>query len=62
LAVLAVPVPDVVFPLALGFFSGLFVYAATTNLLPAAHDLPIRQALPMTLAGATAMFAVSLFA
>jgi zinc transporter ZupT len=62
LVVLAVPVPDVVFPLALGFFSGLFVYAATTNLLPAAHDLPIRQALPMTLAGATAMFAVSLFA
>jgi ZIP family zinc transporter len=62
LVVLAVPVPNLVFPLALGFFSGLFVYAATTNLLPAAHELPIRQALPLTLAGATAMFAVSLVA
>jgi hypothetical protein len=47
---------------ALGFFSGLFVYAATTNLLPAAHGLPIRQALPVTLAGASAMFLVSLLA
>jgi ZIP family zinc transporter len=62
LTVLAVPVPEEVFPVALGFFSGLFVYAATTNLLPAAHDLPLRQALPVTLAGASAMFVVSLFA
>ncbi|MGH2926537.1 MAG: ZIP family metal transporter [Solirubrobacterales bacterium] len=62
LFVLVVPVPDVVFPLALGFFSGLFIYAATTNLLPAARELPISQALPLTLAGASAMFAVSLFA
>jgi hypothetical protein len=30
--------------------------------LPAAHDLPLRQALPVTLAGASAMFVVSLFA
>jgi len=62
LTVLAVPVPEAVFPVALGFFSGLFVYAATTNLLPAAHDLPLRQALPITLAGASMMFAVSLLA
>lgn len=62
LTVLAVPVPDAVFPVALGFFSGLFVYAATTNLLPAAHDLPLRQALPITLAGVGVMFVISLFA
>jgi zinc transporter ZupT len=62
LFVLAVPVPDAVFPIALGFFSGLFVYAATTNLLPAAAELPIREALPLTLAGAAAMFAISLVA
>jgi ZIP family zinc transporter len=62
LTVLAIPVPETVFPVALGFFSGLFVYAATTNLLPAAHGLPIRQALPVTLAGASAMFLVSLLA
>jgi hypothetical protein len=30
--------------------------------LPAAHDLPIRQALPVTLAGAGAMFLISLLA
>ncbi len=62
LTVLAVPVPEEVFPVALGFFSGLFVYAATSNLLPAAHDLPLRQALPVTVAGAGAMFAISLLA
>ncbi len=62
LTVLAVPVPEAVFPIALGFFSGLFIYAATTNLLPAAHGLPLRQALPVTLAGVSAMFVISLFA
>ncbi len=62
LTVLVIPVPEAVFPVALGFFSGLFVYAAATNLLPAAHDLPIRKALPVTLAGAGVMFVVSLFA
>jgi ZIP family zinc transporter len=62
LTVLAIPIPEQVFPVALGFFSGLFIYAATTNLLPAAHDLPLRQALPVTLAGVSAMFVVSLFA
>jgi ZIP family zinc transporter len=54
------PVPDEVLPIALGFFSGLFIFAATTNLLPASHELPVRQALPVTVAGAGAMFLVSL--
>jgi zinc transporter ZupT len=49
-----------VLPLALGFFSGLFIYAAATNLLPASHGLPSRQALPATTAGAAAMFLISL--
>jgi ZIP family zinc transporter len=54
------PIPDEVLPVALGFFSGLFVYAAATNLLPASHALPVRQALPVTLAGAAAMLLISL--
>jgi ZIP family zinc transporter len=57
---LLVPLPEEVLPLALGFFSGLFIYAATTNLLPASHELPVRQALPVTMAGAGAMFLISL--
>jgi ACS family hexuronate transporter-like MFS transporter len=57
---LLVPLPDEVLPIALGFFSGLFVYAATTNLLPASHGLPNRQALPVTAAGAGAMLLISL--
>jgi zinc transporter, ZIP family len=55
-----VPLPDEVLPIALGFFSGLFIYAATTNLLPASHGLPNRQALPVTAAGAGAMLLISL--
>jgi ZIP family zinc transporter len=35
-----VPIPDEVFPVALGVFSGFFIYAATANLLPSAHDSP----------------------
>ena len=38
-----VPVPDEVFPLALGFFSGVFVYAASTNLLPRARRARSRR-------------------
>ena len=57
---LFVPLPEEVLPLALGFFSGLFIYAAATNLLPATHGLPNRQALPVTAAGALAMFLISL--
>ncbi len=51
--------PDAVFPLALGFFSGLFVYVAATNLLPRARDLPATRALPVTLLGAALMFAIT---
>jgi zinc transporter ZupT len=56
------PIPDEVFPVALGFFSGLFIYAATANLLPSAHGLPPSRAVPATLAGASAMLVISLFA
>jgi ZIP family zinc transporter len=56
------PIPDDVFPVALSFFSGLFVFAATTSLLPAAEALPPRRAIPVTVAGAAAMFVISLFA
>jgi ZIP family zinc transporter len=59
---LLAPVPEEVFPLALGFFSGLFLFAASTNLLPASEKLPARQAIPITALGAAAMVAVSLFA
>ena len=62
LTALLLPIPDEVFPLALGFFSGLFIYAAATNLLPHAHDLSPRIALPLTAAGAGAMLLISLFA
>jgi ZIP family zinc transporter len=57
-----VPVPDLVFPLALGFFSGFFIYAGTTRLLPRASELPARRALPLTAAGAGLLFLVSRFA
>lgn len=57
-----IPTPDEIFPVALGFFSGLFVYAATTSLLPAAESLPPRRSIPITVAGATIMFAIAQFA
>lgn len=53
------PVPGEVFPIALGFFSGVFVYVAATYLLPRASALPARVALPATLAGAGIMLAIS---
>jgi ZIP family zinc transporter len=53
------PVPDAVFPLALGFFSGLFVYAAATNLLPRAQELPAARAASLTGAGAAVMFLIT---
>lgn len=53
------PVPGEVFPVALGFFTGLFVYAAATNLLPRARDLPFRQGIPITLGGAVVMFLIT---
>ncbi len=57
-----VPTPDEIFPVALGFFSGLFVYAATTSLLPAAESLSPRVSIPATVAGAAIMFAIAQFA
>ena len=56
------PIPDEVFPIALGFFSGLFIYAATVNLLPSAHGLAPSRAVPATLLGAGAMLLISQFA
>lgn len=54
-----VPVPDVVFPAALGFFAGWFLYAATVTMLPRARELPTSQALPAALLGAAAMLLIS---
>jgi zinc transporter ZupT len=56
-----VPVPDEVFPIALGFFSGVFVYAASSNLLPRALRASVALAVPLAVAGAALMFAVSRF-
>lgn len=54
-----VPVPPIVFPIAIGFFSGLFIYAASTTLLPQSKELALSTALPLTLGGALAMFLVT---
>jgi len=53
------PVPDAVFPVALGFFSGVFVYAATSNLLPRALKAQRAVVVPLALAGAALMFGMS---
>ncbi|PZS01947.1 MAG: hypothetical protein DLM70_11020 [Chloroflexi bacterium] len=53
------PVPGEVFPIALGFFSGLFIYAASTNLLPRAERLPLRQSVPIIVSGVAFMFLVT---
>jgi zinc transporter ZupT len=54
-----VPVPPDVFPIAIGFFGGLFVYAASSILLPRAKELAPQAALPLTLGGAMAMFLIT---
>lgn len=54
-----VPLPDAVFPIALGFFSGVFVFTAATYLLPRAAALSVARVLPLTLAGAGVMLAIS---
>jgi zinc transporter ZupT len=56
------PVPDDVLPVALGFFSGLFIYAASTHLLPAARNLPALGSVAMTAGGAALMLAIAQFA
>ena len=53
------PVPDSVFPLAIGFFSGLFVFAATTRLLPGTVGLGYLLSSSLTVGGVVAMFLVS---
>jgi ZIP family zinc transporter len=54
-----VPVPDAVFPIAIGFFSGLFIYAASSALLPRARELAVAPGLLLTLGGAAAMFLIT---
>jgi zinc transporter ZupT len=56
------PVPDAVFPVALGFFAGVFVYAASVNLLPRALKLGPTRLMPLVMAGAAVMFGISRFA
>jgi ZIP family zinc transporter len=53
------PVPDVVFSMALGFFAGWFLYAATVTMLPRARNLTSAHAVPAALLGAAAMLLIS---
>jgi ZIP family zinc transporter len=53
------PVPDSVFPLAIGLFSGLFIFAAANRLLPQASGLGYLLGSSLTVGGAIAMFLVS---
>lgn len=53
------PVPEQVFPVALGFFAGVFIYAATSSLIPRGIRTVPRLALPLAVTGAGLMFAVS---
>ncbi|HLH68809.1 MAG TPA: ZIP family metal transporter [Candidatus Dormibacteraeota bacterium] len=52
-------VPPVVLPIAIGFFSGLFVYAASSVLLPRARMLSPHRALSLTLGGVGVMFLIT---
>jgi ZIP family zinc transporter len=52
-------IPDTVFPLSIGFFSGLFIFAATTRLLPQTVGLNYRLSTSLTVSGVVAMFLVS---
>jgi len=54
-----IQVPAIVFQVAIGFFSGLFVYAASTILLPRAKELSLSAALPLTIGGAAVMFLIT---
>ena len=53
------PIPDSAFPLAIGFFSGLFIFAAATRLLPQTAGLGYLLSSSLTVGGAVAMFLVS---
>jgi len=54
-----VTLPDLVFPVAIGFFSGLFIYAGATRLLPQASALPPMRSVPLTALGACLLLMVS---
>ena len=54
-----VPVPAAVFPVAIGFFSGLFIYVASNTLLPRAKELAPIRGLPLTIGGAAVMFLIT---
>lgn len=56
------PVPDDVLPIALGFFSGVFVFAASTQLLPSSRSLPAGGAIAVTTAGAALMLLIAMVA
>ena len=56
---IVLPIPDDVLPVALGFFCGLFIYAASTHLLPAARHLPVLGSLAMTAGGAGLMLLIA---
>ena len=53
------PIPEAVFPLAIGFFSGLFIFATATRLLPQTSGLGYLLSSSLTVGGALAMFLVS---
>lgn len=56
------PVPESVFPLILGFFSGLFLYAASVHLLPAVRRLPALGGLATVAAGSGLMLLIATLA
>ncbi len=53
------PVPDSVFPLAVGFFSGLFIFASANRVLPQASGLGYLLSSSLTVGGGVAMFLIS---
>src|SRR5215218_4277264 len=59
LTAMLIPIPESVFPLAIGFFSGLFIFAAATRLLPQSSGLGYLLSSSLTVGGAVAMFLVS---
>jgi ZIP family zinc transporter len=54
-----IPVPDETFPIALGFFSGVFAYAATSNLLPRAWKGNRVVAVVLIVLGAALMYGIA---
>src|SRR5215216_3335162 len=50
-----IPIPDSVYPLAIGFFSGLFIFAVATRLLPQASGLGYLLGSSLTIGGSVGM-------